>query len=87
MLKAYLFNPKKCNFVFKFKIMKIFTYIIFALAVVFIGFNATMLDFDNLFEGKSLIAIIGILATMCAVVLILIFNLSKAIDEKLKKHS
>lgn len=67
--------------------MKTFTYIIFALAVVFIGFNATMLDFSNLFEGKSLIAIIGILATMCAVVLLLIFNLSRAIDDKLKKHS
>lgn len=58
-----------------------------ALAVVLIGINATMLDFKNLFEGDSLIAIIGILAILCAVVLILIFNLSKSIDNKLKKHS
>jgi len=67
--------------------MKTFTYIIFALAVLLIGVNAAMLDFNNLFEGKSLIAIIGILATMCAVVVLLIFNLSKSIDNKLKKHS
>jgi len=67
--------------------MKTFTYIVFALAIVFIGVNASMLDFSNLFEGQSLIAIIGILATMCAVVLLLIFNMSKSIDNKLKKHS
>ena len=67
--------------------MKTFTYIVFALAIVFIGVNASMLDFSNLFEGQSLIAIIGILATMCAIVLLLIFNMSKSIDNKLKKHS
>lgn len=67
--------------------MKTFTYIVFALALVFIVINATMLDFSNLFEGQSLIAIIGILATMCALVLLLIFNMSKAIDDRLKKHS
>jgi hypothetical protein len=67
--------------------MKIFTYIVFALALVFIGVNAAMLDFANLFEGKSLIAIIGILATLCAVVLLLIFNMSKSIANKLNKHS
>ncbi|RXR21277.1 hypothetical protein EQG63_04885 [Flavobacterium amnicola] len=67
--------------------MKTFTYIVFALAIVFIGVNASMLDFSNLFEGQSLIAIIGILATMCAIVLLLIFNMSRSIANKLKKHS
>jgi hypothetical protein len=67
--------------------MKTFTYIVFALAIVFIGINASMLDFSNLFEGQSLIAIIGILATMCAIVLLLIFNMSRSIANKLNKHS
>ena len=67
--------------------MKIFTYIIIALAVVFIGINASMLDFKNLFEGDSLVALIGIMAILCAVVILLIFRLSKSIDEKLKKQS
>jgi Mg2+ and Co2+ transporter CorA len=62
--------------------MKIFTYIVLALATVLIGIN-----FKNLFEGDSLIALIGILAILCAVVILLIFRVSKAIDEKLKKHS
>lgn len=66
--------------------MKIFTYIIIALAVVLIGFNIAKLDFSNLFEGDSLIALIGIIAILCAVVILLIFRLSKSIDEKLKKQ-
>jgi Mg2+ and Co2+ transporter CorA len=67
--------------------MKIFTYIVLALATVLIGINVMNLDFKNLFEGDSLIALIGILAILCAVVILLIFRVSKAIDEKLKKHS
>lgn len=67
--------------------MRIFTYIIVALAVVLIGINVSMLDFNNLFEGDSLIALIGILAILCAIVILLIFNISKSIDNKLKKHS
>ncbi|MCL9804868.1 hypothetical protein NAT51_05015 [Flavobacterium amniphilum] len=67
--------------------MKIFTYIVLALALVLIGINVMNLDFKNLFEGDSLVALIGILAILCAVVILLIFRVSKAIDEKLKKHS
>lgn len=67
--------------------MKIFTYIVLALAVVLIGVNASMLNFKNLMEGDSLIALIGILAILCAVVILLIFNISKSIDKKLKSHS
>ena len=67
--------------------MKIFTYIVIAFAVIIIGFNASMLDFKNLFEGDSLIALIGIFAILCAVVILLIFKISKTIEEKLKKQS
>ncbi|MEO8234707.1 MAG: hypothetical protein ABI549_04770 [Flavobacterium sp.] len=67
--------------------MKTFSYIIIVVAVIFIGINVSMLDFKNLFEGESLIALIGILAVLCAVVILLIFKLSKSIEEKLKKQS
>ena len=66
--------------------MKTFTYIIIALAVVLIGFNARLLDFNHILEGDSLIALIGIIGILCAVVILLIFRLSKSIDEKLKKQ-
>ncbi|MEN9488198.1 MAG: hypothetical protein RL494_463 [Bacteroidota bacterium] len=44
------------------------------------------LDFNNLFEGDSLIALIGILSVLCAVVVLLVFKLSKSIEEKLKNQ-
>ncbi len=47
--------------------MKIFTYIVLVLAAISIVVNITMLDFKNLFEGDSLVALIGILAILCAV--------------------
>jgi hypothetical protein len=66
--------------------MKIFTFIIVVLAVGLIIFNATMLDFTNLLQGESLIALIGIIAILCAVLVLLIFRLSKSIEDKLKNN-
>lgn len=47
-------------------------------------YNATMLDFDNLFEGDSSIAAISILAAACAIVLLLILKTSITIKKKSK---
>jgi predicted permease len=66
--------------------MKIFTYIIITLALIIIGFNVSQLNFKNILEGDSLIALISIIAVLCAVVILLIFRLSKSIDEKLKNQ-
>ncbi len=62
--------------------MKIFTIILIVLASVLIIFNITMLDFDNLFKGDSLVGLIGIAASICAVLILLIFRMSKAIQDK-----
>lgn len=62
--------------------MKIFIYTLLAIAVALIIFNITLLDFDNLLEGNSLIALIGIIASMCAVCVLIIFKVAKNIDEK-----
>lgn len=64
--------------------MKIFTTILIVVAFALIAFNVTMLDFNNLFEGDSLVALIGIAAAMCAMLILLIFRMSKKIEEKLK---
>ncbi len=63
--------------------MKLFTYILVALALGLIIFNITLLDFENLFEGESLVALIGIAASFCAVFILLIFRMSKLLEEKL----
>ncbi len=62
--------------------MKIFTIILMLLASALIIFNITMLDFNNLFKGDSLVGLIGISASICAVLILLIFRMSKAIEDK-----
>jgi hypothetical protein len=64
--------------------MKIFTSILVLIALALIVFNITLLDFDNLLEGNSVVALIGIVASFCAVFILLIFRMSKVIDEKSK---
>lgn len=63
--------------------MKIFTSILVFLALALIVFNITLLDFTNPFQGNSMIAFIGIAASICAVLILLIFKMSKKIEEKM----
>ena len=62
--------------------MKIFTYILIIIAISLIVFNITLIDFKHFNEGNSLVAIIGIVASICAVLILLIFRMSKSIVEK-----
>lgn len=64
--------------------MKYMTYIVIAVAIALIIVNLMKLDPDNLFQGDSVVALICIIAILCAVILLLIFNTSKAIDNKNK---
>ena len=48
-------------------------------------YNVFHLDFNNLFEGESLIACIGVMASLCAIIVLLIFWTSKRIQNELKK--
>ncbi len=66
--------------------MKIFIYILIALACGLIIFNVTQLDFQHLFSGNSLIALIGIVASLCAICLLFIFKTSKSIQDKYKNR-
>ncbi len=63
-------------------LLLVLVFIALALAV----YNVTLLNFDNLFEGDSLIACIGIMASACAIVLLLIFFTSKKIEKKVKEN-
>jgi hypothetical protein len=64
--------------------MKIFTSILVVLALALIVFNITLLDFNHLFDSKNSIALIGIVASICAVLILLIFKVSKKIEERTK---
>jgi len=65
--------------------MKIVRYIIILVALALIIYNSTKLDFENLLEGDSQVALIGIFAAACAIILMLILNTSFRIKEKNKQ--
>ena len=58
--------------------------VLIVVAVALIAYNVTLVNFDNLFEGNSIIALIGIVASLCAIVLLLIYSTSKKIKDKMK---
>jgi len=63
--------------------MKIFTNILVLLAVSLLVFNITLIDYQNPFKGDSVIALVGVVASFCAVLILLIFRMSKKIVEKM----
>lgn len=60
--------------------------ILIILAILLIAYNVTLLNFQNLLEGDSAIALIGIIASLCAIVLLLIYLTSKRIKDKLNEN-
>lgn len=65
---------------------KTITIILIVLAVALIAYNVTLVNFENPLEGNSTIALIGILASLCAIVLLLIFMTSRKINDKINKN-
>ena len=58
-------------------------FLIRLLAIASILFNATLIDFQDPLEGNSLIALIGICASLCAVLLMAIHTTSRKIKDKM----
>jgi hypothetical protein len=67
--------------------MKIFTNILVLLAISLLVFNITLIDFQNPFDGDSVIALVGVVASFCAVLILLIFRMSKKIVEKMNDNA
>ena len=65
--------------------MKIFTNILFLITLIFIIANLLKLDYINPLKGDSMIALISLTASLCAFLLLLIFRMSKKLENKLKK--
>ena len=86
MLKHYLPSRFFINFNDQnlFLQMKLFTYILVFIALALIVFNVTLLDFNNLLKGESVVALIGIAASFCAVFILLIFRMSKRLEENME---
>ena len=64
--------------------MKIFIYIIMALALLLLGYNVTKINWTYPLQGDSSVALIGVLACACGILLLIILLLSKKIENKTK---
>ena len=64
--------------------MRIVIPVFILLAIGLLIFNATRLDFANLLEGESLVALAGILAALCVILLMVILSISRSIKNKQK---
>jgi uncharacterized integral membrane protein len=62
--------------------MKYIVYLLLVLAVASMVFNTIQLDFSNLLEGNSQIAIISIFAALCVAVLMVIMIMAYRIQDK-----
>lgn len=66
--------------------MKILSLIISVLALALIVFNFTKVNFEAPFKGESTIALITILASLCAMLIMLILIVSKRIEQRVKER-
>lgn len=64
---------------------KILIVILIVLALALIAYNVTLVDFNDPFQGNSIIALIGIVASLCAIALLLIYSTSKKIQNKIEQ--
>lgn len=67
--------------------MKILNIILVLIAIVLIGYNITQVNFNNPFEGESLVALITVLASLCAILLLRILAVSKKIEKTIKSKN
>lgn len=64
--------------------MKIISIILILIAVLVIIYNFTLVDFSNPLEGDSMVAIIGMLAALCAIALMVVLLLSRKVQQQIK---
>jgi uncharacterized integral membrane protein len=63
---------------------KTVTVVLVILALALIVYNVTIVDFNDPLGEQSIIAVIGIVASLCAIILLLILLTSKKIQDKVE---
>ena len=64
--------------------MKKLIYILGALALGLMVFNLFQINYNDPFVGDSLVAVIGVVASLCAIILLIILLLAKKIQRKIR---
>ena len=72
---------------FELRLMKILIYILLALASGLLIFNIFHIDTDAPMEGDSFAAVIGVGASLCAIILLIILQIALKIQRKIKNQS
>ncbi len=65
--------------------MKVVLYILLGLASALMIFNLTKIDYSAPFGDTSIVAVISVVACLCAVLLLVILMMSRKIAEKSRK--
>ena len=65
--------------------MKILIKILIFLSIIMTLFNVIQVNWESPMEGQSSIAVIGIMASLCALLLLIILMISIKISNKLKR--
>ena len=60
------------------------TIVLIILALALIAYNVTVIDFSDPLGEQSIIAVIGVVAALCAIVLLLILLASKKIYDRVE---
>lgn len=66
--------------------MKVASLIVIILAAAMVVFNLTKIDFDAPLKGDSMLAVITIVAALCAILLMVILRISRRIEQKVKER-
>ncbi|MBA6151699.1 hypothetical protein [Gelidibacter maritimus] len=66
--------------------MKIATIILTVVALGLIAFNVGKLNFNSLLQGESFVAVVTIILSLCAIVLLQILRISKRIENLSKQN-
>ncbi|GGW37967.1 hypothetical protein [Arenibacter certesii] len=64
---------------------KILLVVLIVLGLALTVYNITLVNFESPLDGNSIIALIGVVASLCAVALLLIYATSKKIEKKMKE--
>ncbi|OUW77475.1 MAG: hypothetical protein CBD72_00965 [Flavobacteriaceae bacterium TMED212] len=65
--------------------MRILIIILMGLSLGMMVFNLTQVDWEDPLVGQSSVAVIGIMASLCAFLLLLLLSLSKKISKKINR--
>ena len=66
--------------------MKTFIKIMIFISVIILFFNISKVDTQDLLNDKSVIALIGIIASLSAIVILIVLIISRKIQNKIKKN-